>query len=104
MKCTYCHTEIADKALICYRCGRSTTDPRIKPPSGESLFAHRRRSRLPAIAVVVLVIVVALLLAWFFYTRESRVVDSGVTAPAIAASIIEEGIVPELVHTLWTML
>jgi hypothetical protein len=102
MICKYCHTEIADKALICFRCGRSTTEPRIKPPSGESLFAHRRRSRLPAMAVLALVIVVALLLAWFFYTRQSRVVESGVAAPAIAASIIEEGIVP-LVHTSWTM-
>ena len=104
MICKYCQTEIADKALICYRCGRSTTEPRIKPPSGESLFEHRRRSRLPKIAVIVLVIVVALLLAWFFSVRESRVVDSGVLLPEVAASIIERGIVPALVHTPWTML
>jgi hypothetical protein len=32
MRCRFCDTEIADKALICYRCGRATTDPRVAPP------------------------------------------------------------------------
>jgi Flp pilus assembly protein TadB len=32
MKCRNCGTEIADKALICYRCGEATTAPRIAPP------------------------------------------------------------------------
>ncbi|MGD9903145.1 MAG: hypothetical protein AB7U83_06715 [Vicinamibacterales bacterium] len=31
MRCRFCDTEIADKALICYRCGRATTDPRVAP-------------------------------------------------------------------------
>src|SRR3970040_374148 len=44
--CKYCQTEIADKAIICYRCGRSTTEPRVAPPSQGSLFEARRRSRL----------------------------------------------------------
>ena len=52
--CKHCQTEIADKALICYRCGRSTTEPRIAPPSGGSLFEHRRRSRRPLIIAVVI--------------------------------------------------
>ena len=60
MKCKYCQTEIADKALICYRCGKSTTEPRIEPPSGGSLFEHRRRSRLPIVIVAVLVILALL--------------------------------------------
>jgi uncharacterized membrane protein YvbJ len=33
MICKYCGTEIAEKALICYRCGHATTEPRIKPPA-----------------------------------------------------------------------
>jgi hypothetical protein len=33
MKCKNCGTEIADKALICYRCGEATTAPRIAPPA-----------------------------------------------------------------------
>jgi hypothetical protein len=65
MKCAYCKTEIADKALICYRCGNATTAPRIKPPAEGSLFERRRKSRAPLVIVVVLVIV-ALIAAWWF--------------------------------------
>jgi hypothetical protein len=32
MQCRSCGTEIADKALICYRCGRATADPKVAPP------------------------------------------------------------------------
>ena len=63
MICKHCGTEIADKALICYRCGNATTDPRIKPPAEGSLFERPRRSRLPVVAIVIL-IVLALLAAW----------------------------------------
>ena len=53
MICTNCGTEIADKALICYRCGHATTEPRIKPPAP----ARGRQSNLAsAIALVVLAI------------------------------------------------
>ena len=65
MTCKHCGTEIADKALICYRCGHATTDPRIKPPDEGSLFDRPGRSRLPMVLIVVL-IVLALLAAWYF--------------------------------------
>ena len=64
MICKYCGTEIADKALICYKCGHATTEPRIKPPDDSSLFDRPRRSRLPLVVIVVL-IVAAILLAWW---------------------------------------
>jgi hypothetical protein len=32
MRCRFCDTEIADKALICFRCGRATQDARVAPP------------------------------------------------------------------------
>ena len=64
MKCRYCGTEIAEKALICYRCGNATTEPRIKPPAEGSLFEPKRRSRRPIVVVVVAVIILALILAW----------------------------------------
>ena len=63
MKCTHCGTEIADKALICYRCGNATTEPRIKPPDEGSLFDRPRRSRFPMITVIILIIL-ALVAAW----------------------------------------
>lgn len=32
MRCRFCDTEIADKALICYRCGKATSDPKVAAP------------------------------------------------------------------------
>jgi hypothetical protein len=48
MKCRSCGAEIADNALICYKCGTATSEPRIKPP------AAARRSRGPMITTIVL--------------------------------------------------
>ena len=31
MQCRNCGTEIADKAIVCYRCGVGTTDPVRRP-------------------------------------------------------------------------
>jgi len=66
MICKYCGTEIADKALICYRCGNATTEPRIKPPAEGPLFERPRRSRTPVIIAVL--IVLAILIAWALQT------------------------------------
>ena len=63
MTCTHCGATIADKALICYRCGNATAEPRVKPPDQGSLFDRPRRSRWPLVAVVV-VILLALVAAW----------------------------------------
>jgi hypothetical protein len=54
MKCRNCGTEIADKALICYRCGVATTAPRIQPPS-----QRPRRSPIPVIVAMLLIIAAA---------------------------------------------
>ena len=56
MKCRQCGTEIADKAIVCYRCGASTTDPVRRP----AVVRRRRRYRSS------LALVVALLLLVFF--------------------------------------
>jgi hypothetical protein len=63
MICKFCQTQIADNALICYRCGRATTEPKVKPPSQGSIFEHRRRSRWPVVVVIVIVVIAAA--AWF---------------------------------------
>ena len=65
MKCTNCNSEIADKALICYRCGQATSAPRIKPPAERSLFERPRKSRWPLVVVVIIIIALAIL-AWLF--------------------------------------
>lgn len=63
MICRNCKTEIADNALICYRCGKATSDPRVTPPSQGSIFEHRRRSRWPIVLIIVLAAILAA--AWF---------------------------------------
>ena len=42
MKCRSCGAVIADNALICYKCGTATAEPRIAPPK-----ARPRASRWP---------------------------------------------------------
>ena len=54
MQCRNCGTEIADKAIVCYRCGVGTTEPVRKPAPLAS-----RRTRPPLLAAV-LALVLAL--------------------------------------------
>jgi hypothetical protein len=49
--CRNCGIEIADKALICYRCGTATTEAKYKP-------AVPRRSKSTLIASIVLIAVI----------------------------------------------
>lgn len=51
MICRNCQTEIADKALICYRCGTATTEARFRPA------ALPRRSSSPLITGVLVILV-----------------------------------------------
>jgi hypothetical protein len=104
MTCKYCQTEIADKALICFRCGRSTTEPRIAPPTGGSLFEHRRRSRRPMIVVVLILIVAAIFLVWFLWPGAQRVGHLRFGLPDDSTSIIEVGILLERMDMSWMML
>ena len=62
MTCTHCGTEIAAKALICYRCGKATTEPKVKPPDVTSVFERPRRS--PLLLIVIAVAIAALAAAW----------------------------------------
>jgi hypothetical protein len=57
MQCRNCGTEIADKAIICYRCGASTTDP-LRTPAP----LKRRRSPLLSFVVAALLVLLALYL------------------------------------------
>lgn len=49
MQCIKCQTEIADNALICFRCGAATTDRQREPA------ANQRRPVWLWVALVVLV-------------------------------------------------
>jgi hypothetical protein len=57
MICRQCGTEIADKAIVCYRCGTGTTEPLRKP-------AAIRRRRSPVVPAIIILVILAVL-AWF---------------------------------------
>jgi hypothetical protein len=52
MVCKNCGTEIADKAIVCYRCGTSTTEAVRKPAE----IQPRRGRLLPLVSLVLLVL------------------------------------------------
>jgi hypothetical protein len=56
MVCRQCGTEIADKALICYRCGTATSEPRVAPPTGGRAPAARG----PVVLALLVLVVAAL--------------------------------------------
>jgi len=68
MTCKNCGTQIADKALICYRCGQPTFEAQRQPaaltPAGQSFI---RRFFLPTLVLVLIGIfgVTAWNLGWF---------------------------------------
>jgi hypothetical protein len=69
MICRHCGTEIADKALICYRCGNATTEPRIKPPAEGPLLGRRRRRSNSMVVVIAVIVALLLLVLWEFGLR-----------------------------------
>ena len=52
MVCQNCGTEIADKALVCFRCGQATTAPVRRPAPPPS----RARGLLALVALVILIL------------------------------------------------
>lgn len=54
MECTHCGAEIADNALICYRCGAATNEPGQQEPAGPPAG----RLWAPIVLAVVLVLAI----------------------------------------------
>jgi hypothetical protein len=57
MRCKHCGTEIADKAIVCYRCGAPTAEPAAPSP------ARGRRLVIPVLAAIALLVIAALYMA-----------------------------------------
>jgi hypothetical protein len=68
MTCTHCSATIADKALICYRCGNATTAAKFKPPAEGSIFDRPRR-RMP-IWLWILIVAALVALGAFAYMQD----------------------------------
>jgi uncharacterized membrane protein YvbJ len=62
MQCRQCGTEIAEKALICYRCGTATTEPKFKPATSATRASTKARLIVVALVAVVIVVVAAYLI------------------------------------------
>ena len=58
MKCRQCGTDIANKALICFRCGTATTKAKFKaPPFRRALSGPMLLASVIALALLVLLAV-----------------------------------------------
>lgn len=77
MLCRTCGTEIADKAIVCYRCGAGTTDPVRKA------VQVTPRRRLLSVVVAVLM----LLLALYLGQASQTAADPGPLQTAAAALV-----------------
>jgi len=64
MLCRNCGIEIADKALICYRCGTSTVEAKYQP------YVAPRRG-VSTIVIAVLAVALLVLLAYFLLNSGS---------------------------------
>jgi hypothetical protein len=61
VKCRSCGSEIADKAIVCYRCGTPTAEPVAPDPP---VVPHRRPWALAAVTATALISTVALAGVW----------------------------------------
>ena len=86
MKCRHCGTEIADKALICFRCGAATTDPVYSAPA-----AARRGSR-GSLTATVLALVLLVLLALYMGRLSTGEIPRIVTWLAVAIAVVVVGL------------
>jgi len=80
MICRHCGTEIADKAIVCYRCGAGTSDP-VRQPAA----VRPRGGRTLSAAGLVLLVLLALFLG---YAGRTAGLPDGVRLGAIFAVVI----------------
>ena len=84
MQCRNCGTEIADKAIVCYRCGTPTTDPVRRPVS-----LKPKRSPLVAYISAAMLLLLALYLGQASRTAaEPDPLRLAAAALAVAAIIV----------------
>jgi hypothetical protein len=84
MRCRHCGTEIADKALICFRCGTATTEPAFKPVP----IRGKRPSNLLSILALVLLVVLALYMGRMASGEAPRILRWAAAATAIVLVVL----------------
>jgi hypothetical protein len=79
MICRNCGTEIADKAIVCYRCGTGTAEPVRKPAE-----IRRRRSPVVVILVLLALAVIGFLLGRHYHAFGLELAGAGYSLHAAA--------------------
>jgi len=82
MQCRHCGTEIADKAIVCYRCGAATTDPVRK-----AVPIRSRRSSIVPVAAIVVLLIVALSMSYTSRTAVNPELPQLAAGLALGAAI-----------------
>jgi uncharacterized membrane protein YvbJ len=62
MQCRNCNAEIAEKALICYRCGTATTEAKYQPAPLPRNGASSSRTLIATVLVIAVLVLLALYL------------------------------------------
>jgi uncharacterized membrane protein YvbJ len=86
MQCRSCGAEIADKALICYKCGTATTEAKYQPAQ---LRQNATRSRLVPTVIAMAILVAAVL---YLERASGGASQQWVTYIAVGAAVIIIGI------------
>jgi uncharacterized membrane protein YvbJ len=86
MQCRSCGVEIADKALICYKCGTATTEAKYQPAQ---LRQNATRSRLVPTVIAMAILVAAVL---YLERASGGASQQWVTYVAVGAAVIIIGI------------
>jgi len=82
MRCRRCGAEIADKALICYRCGTATTEAKYQPA------APSRASRGSLVVSVLAIVIVALVGLFLARSSESPETSRLVTGIVVGVAVL----------------
>ena len=88
MQCKNCSTEIADNALICYRCGTATQDPERQAATAPEPSSRRWAPLALAVMFVVVVVFFLALMA-----------DGQTVSPAVWLMLAAAGVL--LAWRLW---
>jgi len=78
MICKNCGTEIADKALVCFRCGSATFEPKVKPGRPAA-----PRSQVPAVLALIVLLLAALFMSQAAAGQAPRLVSWVVAGLAV---------------------
>ena len=83
MLCRHCGTEIADKAIVCYRCGAGTTDP-----VRQAVRLKSRRSPMLGLVTIVMLVLLALYMGQASRTAADPDLYQTLAGVAVGAALV----------------